>query len=130
MCLLISAFLPHRLCVFVFVTNIHSYCNTSIQYIRTYIHMRIHTYIQTCIVCIHTHFDILGFPATLYVCVCVCVYCVTYIHAYMQFIQTVHMYVCMCCRIACTGWRRPIGCLKLQVIFRKKAKIIRLFGRK
>jgi len=26
-----------------------------------------------------------------------------------------------CCEYTDTGWRRPIGCLKLQVIFRKRA---------
>jgi len=29
--------------------------------------------------------------------------------------------VCACVHIQRTGWRRPIGCLKLQVIFRKRA---------
>ena len=30
----------------------------------------------------------------------------------------------------CTGWRRPIGCLKLQVIFRKRASNYRALLRK
>jgi len=41
------------------------------------------------------------------------------------------------CRIQClslserhTGWHRPIGCLKLQVIFAKETLIIGLFGGK
>jgi len=25
------------------------------------------------------------------------------------------------CKRLCTGWRRPIGCLKLQIIFRQRA---------
>ena len=37
----------------------------------------------------------------------------------------VHICVCMCVRLtprfATTGWRRPIGCFELQVIFRKRA---------
>jgi len=33
-------------------------------------------------------------------------------------------------RISCTGWRRPIGCLKLQVIFRKRATNYRALWQK
>jgi len=38
----------------------------------------------------------------------------------MQVVQLSSMHTWVCVTIS-TGWRRPIGCLKLQVIFRKRA---------
>ena len=54
-------------------------------------------------------------------CVCTCVCTCVYV--------CVRMGVCMC-RSWVTGWQRPIGCLKLQVIFRKRATDYRALLRK
>ena len=53
------------------------------------------------------------------VCLCVCVYVSVCVHLCL------FVLVCVCMRTKwCflpTGWRRHIGCLKLQVFFRKRA---------
>ena len=56
-----------------------------------------------------------------FVCVCVCIYIHVYISVYIYMI--IH-------KSAGTGWRRLIGCLKLQVIFRKRATNYRALWRK
>ena len=57
-----------------------------------------HTHIQTPITHTHTHTD-------------------TYTHVCVCSINKTHTHICVCS----TGWRRPTGCLNLQVIFRKRA---------
>jgi len=54
-------------------------------------------------------------------CTYICEYMYTYICTY------IHIWVYMCIH---TGWRRSIGCLKLQVIFRKRATLHKAFLRK
>ena len=53
-----------------------------------------------------------------------------HIHANIYFIR--HDTCTLLKRISdvSTGWRRPIGCLKLQVIFRKRATMYRALSRK
>ena len=85
----------------------------------------------------------------------VCIYMYIYIHVwtypyvctYMNVYTDIYIYICrqgQCARrsrvqsLNCihittlynTGWRRPIGCLKLQVIFRKRSTNFRVFLRK
>ena len=58
----------------------------------------------------------------IYMCVC--------IHMYIYMCLCIHIYIYICthtcvyikpANVSGAGWRRPIGCLKLQVIFRKRA---------
>jgi len=55
------------------------------------------------------------------------VYIHTYIHKYIYMYLYFHVYMFMDLLASiqawldCTGWRRLIGCLKLQVIFHKRA---------
>jgi len=58
-------------------------------------------------------------------------------HVCMYVCMHVCMYVCIVTRVnkhkialTVTGWRRPIGCLELQVIFRKRATDYRALLRK
>jgi len=57
--------------------------------------------------------------------------CVLLMHDSLQY--TTHLYVCLTCEILhvwSIGWRRPIGCLRLQVISRKRATNYRALLRK
>jgi len=98
------------------------------------------TYVRAC--CVYVYlvvFDIYKYPHQVCVCVCVCVYVVIFYTS--RFPQQVCECVCQClrlrlcvcvcvCMCSCTRnlylqipstwWRRPTGCHKLQVIFRKR----------
>jgi len=72
------------------------------------------------------------------VCVCVCVY--VFVYVCVSICTYVCVCVCVCGRVSAgvyvcvysprTGWRRLIGCLKLQVIFCKRATNYRALLRK
>ena len=66
--------------------------------LRAYIYMCIHVYI---------------YIQYIYKCMCICIY--------LLFVIAVLCLVRHALRNMHTGWRRPIRCLKLQVIFRKRA---------
>jgi len=61
------------------------------------------------------------------VCVCVCVLVCVFVRVYLNVCVCVCVCVCalnigcFCMRAYDAGWRRPIGCLELQVIFCKRA---------
>jgi len=57
--------------------------------------------------------------------VCVRAVCVHVVRA-----VCVHVVRAVCVHVVSTGWRRPIRCLKLQVIFRKRATNYRALLRK
>ena len=69
----------------------------------------------------------------MYVCVCIYIYMHIYVYAYICIYTSVrtciYIYIghekiavkCLVLRGKCTGWRRLKGCLKLQVIFHKRA---------
>jgi len=80
-----------------------------------------------------------------------CIYIYEYPHTYVYIYHHKHMYMFVkylrsecssitqispkrnCLRMhpcLCTGWQRPIGCLKLQAIFRKRANNYRALLRK
>ena len=74
------------------------------------------------------------------VCVCVCACLSLYVCVYVCVYASVTQQACVYVHTSrptnslygksCTGWRRPIGCLKLQVIFRKRATNYRALSRK
>jgi len=93
-------------------TGVHTYvCVMTHWLIRTYIHTYIRTYIHGLHACIHAYMH-----TCIYAHACMHEYMHTFIHAYMH--TCTHKYR-RC--ILDTGWRRPIRCLKLQVISRKRA---------
>ena len=57
--------------------------------------------------------------------ICIYIYIYTYIHIcvyiYIYIYVYIHIHIHIYTTWYDTGWRRPIGCLKLQVIFRKRA---------
>jgi len=66
----------------------------------------------------------------MFVCMHVCMH--VRIHVCMRIYTYIFMriYMCALSKYICTGLRRPIGCLKLQVIFRKRATNYMAFLRK
>ena len=56
------------------------------------------------------------------------IYTCVYLYVYMYL--CIYMYVYIYIYEFLTGWRRPIGCLKLQIIFRKRATNYRALMRK
>ena len=56
------------------------------------------------------------------------VYIYIYIYIYVYTYKYKYVHVCLCAYD--TGWRRFIGCFKLQVIFRKRATNYRALLRK
>ena len=77
----------------------------------------------------------------LYKCICRYIRVFADIYVYLQIYMywcictCIHMYASTSCekrsaKMLCTGWRRPIECLKLQVIFRKRATHHRALLRK
>jgi len=72
-----------------------------------------------------------------YMCVCVYVHICIYLHAHVTYFeQNMSRWSRASCswfdpqNLLATGWRRPIGCLKLQVICRKRATNYRALLRK
>ena len=105
-------------CIYEQWVRVHIYIYICI-YICVYIYMYIYTcgvyiylymYIYTC-VCIY-----------IYICIYICVCVYIYIHTlYMYIYVNIYIYLHYCRdRGAGTGWRRLRGCLKLQIIFRKR----------
>jgi len=103
-------------------------------YTCIYVCIHIYMYVYICIyMCICMYINT-------YICIHIYIYKYIYIHTYMYIYTCVYLYVYMYLCIYMyvyiyiyeflTGWRRPIGCLKLQVIFRKRATNYRTFLRK
>jgi len=98
-----------------------------------------HLFLSNCIrVCIYIYENAYICMCTIYICnpahACMYTFIYTKMHTYVcvQYTYvTVHMYafIHLYTNIS-TGWRRLIGCLKLQVIFRKRATNYRALLRK
>ena len=98
------------------------------KYLYTYIYtyIFIYMYVYVCIyICTYVNAYVYMYT---YICVCVYVYTCTYMHVYIHariYTYTyTHMYLCSCAQVrhtGHTGWQRPIECLQLQVIIRKRA---------
>jgi len=114
------------------ITHTHTYTHmyTSIHihvYKCTYVYMHIYVFVVTWLAA--------AYPAThtytrIYTCnhIHMPIHIYIYIHIYMYiwWHDSPMQYIRNCS----TGWRRPIGCLKLQVIFRKRATNCRALLRK
>jgi len=108
---------PLPLCVCVRVNMYTCICRIEYLHIYVYLHtqgnicMNIHVWIY-----LHTQYMYMSYRILAYICI--------YLHT-----QGAPFGSCLCIRVD-TGWRRPIRCLKLQVIFRKRATEYRALLRK
>jgi len=126
------------------VLSVYTHTNLALSiclYIRTtYTH-----YVYT--LCTHTNFAISTYththlPVSVCMCVCVCVcaraslclLCVCIVsgcpYTCMQSIRYLYAMPQNGCHYICTGWRRPMKSLQLQVIVRKRATNYRKLSRK
>jgi len=122
-----------------YVVNVYIYLNTDVKTrMCIYIHIYEHTYIGAFLVFIPFWLYLLV-CIVLQVCKCECrhefvytdIYNMTICGVLVRVYIRVCIHVCAYSRIACradlfvyceyTAWRRPIGCLNLQVFFRKRA---------
>ena len=111
------------------LTHFRSKCKILTTDMRVNVSICLYACMYACIyVCVFVY---------LYVCMYVCSYGCVFVCMFvcMHVCMHVRIHVCMCiytyifmriymCALSkyiCTGWWRPIGCLKLQVIFRKRA---------
>jgi len=130
------------------------------KYIHTYIYIYIYKYADTqrhigkCSICIHLHINMdihksiykhinshinmniyMDIKYTQYIkqvipaSIFSMLFLNTHIHTHAHTHTHTHIYIARYGNV-CTGWRRPIGCLKLQVIFRKRATNYRALLRK
>ena len=99
------------------------WCKVKHVCIYVYTHMYTHIYIHMYVyICMHIYVYVFVY---IYMCWCVRVH--TYLHMYI-YVWYKDIYALV--MTVDTGWRRLIGCLKLQVIFRKRATNYRALLRK
>jgi len=92
-----------------------------------------HVFVCMCMyVCVCVRWHIIGTNIHIRMCICICIcICVYICESNILALQSYYIrsWVIIIIKLS-TGWRRLIGCLKLQVIFRKKATNYRALLRK
>jgi len=116
------------------LTRIYICIYTYVFYLYVYVYT--YTYTYTCIYlytlpanvpsqCIHTYiYTYTKIYMRAYTCTYIHIYTHIYVHMCIHMHLHIHVYICI------IRWRRPIGCLKLRVIFRKRATNYRALLRK
>ena len=89
------------------------------MYMYTHIHIHIYLYTLPANVpsqCIHTYIcTYIKIYVRAYTCAYIHIYTHICVHMCIHMHRHIHVYTCI------IWWRRPIGCLELRVIFRKRA---------